>query len=108
MELSTISELITGVGFPIACCIGLGWFIFKIYNDMKADKEAAREQNAANMEKVQERCKEREDKLFEEIKLNREVNAKAVETISQYATTMGEIQEDIKEIKSDITVIMNK
>jgi septal ring factor EnvC (AmiA/AmiB activator) len=108
MEVSAIMELITTVGFPIAGCIGLGLFILKIYNDMKTDKENARQQNLENMEKVQARCKEREDKLYEEIKENRAVNARAIETISQYANSLDVIKEDIKEIKSDITVIMNK
>lgn len=98
MEVSMIVEIITTVGFPIVCVGAMAWFIYHIYCNMTKE-------NAANMEKVQERCKEREDKLYEEIKENREVNAKAIETIAHYAEKLEDIQQDIKEIKTDITVI---
>ena len=101
MELATIIEIVSTLGFPIACVIAMGAFIFYIYKKQSAD-------SAANMEKVQARCKEREEKLFEEIKLNREVNARAIETISHYAEKLDIIQQDISDIKTDITVIMSK
>ena len=65
-------------------------------------------ENKENMEKVQARCKEREEKLYEEIKQNREINAKAIETISHYAEKLESIQEDVKEIKNDLTILMVK
>ena len=61
-----------------------------------------------NMAKIQERSKEREDILYKEIKENREINAKAINTIAHYAEKLDSIQDDIKEIKTDITVIMGK
>lgn len=76
--LATLIELIPTVGFPIVCVIALGAFVFYIY------KQTTKE-NAENMEKVQTRCKEREEKLYDEIKENREINAKAIATIAQYA-----------------------
>ena len=33
MEIAAIVELITGVGFPIACVILLGFFIYKLQNE---------------------------------------------------------------------------
>ena len=101
MDVSMIVEIVTTVGFPIVCVGAMGWFIYKIYQNMITE-------NQANMEQVQARCKEREDKLYEEIKENREVNAKAIETIAHYAEKLEEIQTDIKDIKTDITVIMSK
>lgn len=99
--LSLLADLIPSLGFPIVCVVGLGWFIYKIYNDTT-------KQNAENMEKIQARCQAREDKLYEEIKENREVNAKAIETIAHYAEKLDIIQQDISDIKTDITVIMSK
>lgn len=101
MEVSMIIEIISTLGFPVACVVAMGLFIFHIYKQTTKD-------NAENMEKVQARCAEREEKLFEEIKLNREVNAKAIETISHYAEKLDTIQQDISEIKTDVAVIMNK
>lgn len=86
MELATIIEFISTVGFPVACVIGLGWFIFHIYKDSI----------------------KRENALMEEIKQTRAVNNKAIETIAQYAEELGAIKTDISDIKSDITIIMAK
>lgn len=99
--MAAIIELVSTLGFPIACVIAMGAFIFYVYKKQTAD-------SAANMEKVQARCKEREDKLYEEIKENRAVNAKAIETIAHYAEKLDIIQQDISDIKTDITVIMSK
>lgn len=108
MDVTLIMEIITTIGFPIACVIAMGFFIYKIYGDMKAEKQAAKEENAKNMAAVQARCQEREEKLYAEIALNREINGKAIETITLYAERLDAIQQDIKDIKTDITVIMAK
>ena len=83
MEIATIAELITTLGFPIACVIALGFFVWKIYK----------------------RSEVREDTLMTEIGATREVNAKAIDTIAHYAEKLEDIQEDVKEIKS---AILNK
>ena len=101
MDIATISALISTLGFPIVCVIGMGWFIYQIF--LKTTK-----QQEQNMEKVQARCKEREDKLYTEIEKNRLINEKAIETIAQYAGRLETIQNDISDIKTDITVIMSK
>lgn len=99
--LAMIVELLPTVGFPILCCLILGWFVFKIYQDTT-------KQNEKNMEKVQARCQEREDKLYQEIAKQNEINGRAIETIAHYAEKLETIQEDIKDIKTDLTVIMSK
>ncbi len=99
--LATLIELIPTLGFPIVCVIAMGAFIFYIY------KQTTKE-NAANMEKVQARCKEREDKLNDIIKENQKINAEAIATITLYAEKLNDIQEDIKEIKTDVTKLAVK
>lgn len=102
MEVLTyLVEIFPTVGFPIICCGVLGFFVYKIYNDTT-------KQNAENMEKVQQRCREREDKLYQEIKENREVNAQAIATIAHYAEKLDTIQTDINVIKTDITILTSK
>ena len=44
--METITQLITNIGFPIACCIGLGWYI-KYITD-KHEKETNQLKNAHN------------------------------------------------------------
>lgn len=102
MEVLTyIVELIPTVGFPIVCVIAMGCFIFYVY------KRQA-EENKANIQLIQSTSKEREDKLYNEIKENREINAKAIETIAKYAEKLDIIQSDVNEIKTDITILTER
>ena len=80
MDINVITELITGVGFPIAAVIALGFFVWKIYNQSV----------------------KREEKLLTEITENRLVNEQAIQTLTLYAERLGVIENDIKEIKSTI------
>ena len=101
MDVTLLESLISNHGFPIACCIGLGWFLYKVF-------QKTTDENAKNMEKIQERCAAREDKLYEEIAKSREVNTKAVETIAHYAEKIDIIQTDISDIKTDLTKLTSK
>ena len=92
------TNIISTLGFPIACVIAMGAFIYRFYNDYTADTKA-------NMEALQERCKEREDKLYEEIKEGREINGKFAEIIAKYDAKLDEIISDVKDIKDDIVEI---
>lgn len=77
MDVAVILEIIGTLGFPIAVCIALSWFIYKIY-------------------KASER---RETVLQTEIKENRAINAEAIKTLALYAERLGNIESDVKEIK---------
>lgn len=82
----TFVELITTVGFPIACVIAMGWFIYKIY----------------------QKSIDRENELRDEIKENQKINGKFAEIINRYSLELGEIKNDVKEIKEDIIIITEK
>lgn len=99
--LGAIAEFIPTLGFPIICVIGLGWFIYKIYNDTT-------KQNNANMEAVQARCKEREEKLYAQLEKQNEINGKFANIIAQYDVKLDTMQSDINDIKQDVAVIMSK
>lgn len=86
MELSTIVELISTIGFPMVAVIAMAWFVFKIYK----------------------KSEEREDKLMKELQECRVVNAKAIETITLYAERLTHIEENITEIKEDVVLIKEK
>lgn len=102
MELLTaIADLIPTLGFPIICVLGLGWFIYKIYNDTTAA-------NAANMEKVQARCQEREDKLYTQLEKQNEINGRFATIIAQYEVKLEGIREDVAEIKTDVAALRNQ
>lgn len=86
MDIAAIVELISTLGFPIACVIAMGLFILKIYK----------------------KSEDREDKLLIEIEENRKINAEAIATIGKYASSIDAIEHDISEIKTDITILMNQ
>lgn len=95
MSIAVFVELITTVGFPIACVLAMGFFIYKIYKNTT-------KQHTDTMAQLQARCAEREDRLYKEIAENRAVNEKAIETLAKYAERLGVIEQDVKEIKEDI------
>ena len=37
MDTQAITNLITAVGFPIVCCLGLSWFMVKYINQQRED-----------------------------------------------------------------------
>ena len=86
MEVATIVELISTIGFPIVCVLALGYFIWVVYKQSVT----------------------REEKLLAEITENRLVNEKAIETIALYAERLTHIEDNITEIKSDVTLIKDK
>ena len=93
--MDAILSAITTVGFPIFCALGMGWFIYQIYQNTTR-------QNEANMEKVQTRCAEREEKLYQQIQKAQEINGQAIATITLYAERLDVIQADVKEIKEKL------
>lgn len=82
MELGVVVELITTIGFPIVCVLALGWFVWHIYKQSVV----------------------REEKLMGEITENRLVNKQFAEIIARYEITLGEIKNDVKDIKDTLNM----
>lgn len=85
MELATVGEAITTLGFPIVCVIALGFFVYKLWQQSVV----------------------REEKLMNEITENRLVNHKFAEIIAGYDITLGEIKSDVKDIKDTLHIQNN-
>lgn len=102
MELITmLAELLPTVGFPIICVGAMAWFIYKFYND-------SQKQNQEYMAKVQEKCQEREDKLYNFMEKQQAINADFAEIIAKYDVKLEEIRDDVAVIKLDVEVLKNK
>lgn len=82
MEIGVILEVIGTVGFPIAMCLALGFFVYKLW-----------QQSA-----------EREKMLLTEITENRLINEKFAEIIAGYEITLGDIKTDIRDIKDTLHI----
>ncbi len=86
MTVEVITSLITNLGFPIAICIALGYFVYKLW----------------------QQSVKREETLMAEITENRLVNEKAIETIAQYAERLTHIEGSIEHIQNDVVLIKEK
>lgn len=80
MEIATFTELIGTLGFPIAVCVALGIFVYKLWKQSVT----------------------REERLLSELTENRIINTKFAEIIAQYEITLGEIKSDVKDIKDTL------
>lgn len=86
MDATLIVEIIATVGFPIAACLILGWFIWKIYKQSE----------------------KREETLRQEINEGREINKEAIKTLALYAERLGVIETDVRDIKNDIMILTER
>lgn len=84
--------MISTLGFPIVCVIGLAFFIWKVWSHYRDDMNA-------NMERLQARCIEREKVLTAELEKSEAIIQKAVETLAFYETNISDIKNDVAEIK---------
>lgn len=93
--MEQVLAAITQVGFPIVMVIGLCWFVYKIYQNTT-------QENRDNMAAVQERCKEREDKLYTYLEKAQEINGQAIATLAKYDAKLDTIQNDLDAIKAKV------
>ena len=88
-----MEELISSVGFPITICMTGGYFIIQFINN-----------TITNMEKSQQEMKEI---LLEEVKYNREINAKLLSTNELLAKDLTSRVENTEEVLKDMNVTLN-
>lgn len=91
MEIATIETLITTVGFPIACVIALGWFVFKFYTD--STKQSMERENELMMF-IKEEQKQMQSLVA--------TNAEFVEVLNCYKSDIEEIKHDVSDIKIEL------
>lgn len=87
MDASTISQLITTLGFPIVLVGVLVWFIWQIYNDQKETNH------------------EREEKLYEVVANAQAQNVELSNTNARFVGILETYKTDLEEIKHDVTDI---
>lgn len=78
-------KIVVEVGFPIAACAAMAWFVWNIY---KASEK-------------------REEKLMSELSESRKINAQFASICQTYTTKLDSIEQDVKVIKDDIVSMMN-
>ena len=86
MDAQTIQSIISTLGFPIVCTIGLGVFVFNIW-------KAQREDNNAQLAKMSERCLAREERLYQQMDKYSQILSDAVETLTKIDTRISILEE---------------
>ena len=85
--METWTSIISTVGFPIACVLALGYFVYIFYKDYT------------------KRSAEREDKLIDALQIAHTNNEKLVEANRGFVSVLETYKNDITEIKHDIVEI---
>lgn len=95
--MEEISQIITSLGFPIAACIALAIFIYKMYTNIQTQNQ------------------EREDKLYkmitdykEQMDKLEDTNANFVSVLEQFKLYNANIENDLDQIKTDISTLRLK
>lgn len=86
MDTQTIQTLISTLGFPIVCSIGLSIFVFKIW-------KAQREDNNKQLTQISESCLAREERLYQQMDKYNEILSDAVETLTKIDTRISVLEE---------------
>ena len=87
MFMESCVEIISTVGFPIACVIAMGFFIKGVY-DMMVTKSA-----------------DREEKLYQVITDAQALNCKLSENNEQFAEVLRAYKADLEVIRADVSDI---
>lgn len=80
MEMDLVAQTIQTLGFPVACVIGMAWFVMYQAKNDRADKE----------------------KLYTELAENRTINKEFINTLQAVTSKVENIQDDVNEIKSKL------
>lgn len=91
MDVNTINTLITSVGFPIVCVLGLGWFIYQAFQKFTAQSDKREEKLYAFITEAQATNKELTA-----------TNAEFVSVLNAYKTDLNDIKADVNEIKENL------
>lgn len=86
MDVQAIQTLISSLGFPIVCTLGLGIFVFKIW-------KAQREDNNKQLTQMSERCLAREERLYQQMDKYNQILSDAVETLTKIDTRISVLEE---------------
>ena len=95
MDISAITSLFTTLGFPVACVIGLGFFIWVMWKN-------TREDNAKAMSQLQERCLAREERMSKQLDKNESILQKSIETLAFYEAHITRIEDDVQDIVATV------
>ena len=90
MDVNTVTQIITQLGFPIACVVAMAFAMWKIYVRSENQNET------------------REDKLYDVISKAQVQNKELSDTNSKFVTILKNYESDLDGIKTDVTDIKNK
>lgn len=87
MDLQLVQTLISSLGFPIICTIGLAFFVYLVW-------KAQREDYNCQLKTMSERCLAREERLYQQLDKYNETLVEATSTLSKIDARIS-VLEDI-------------
>lgn len=91
MEVTELMQLISTVGFPIVCAVGMGFFIYRCFLTI-TDSNKEREKK---LYKIIDDVRQQVDKAME-------INASFVSTLEIMDNSIKNLSQDVEEIKAHI------
>lgn len=85
--MEAFANLVSSIGFPIACVIAMGYFIYIAFNKFMAKSE------------------KREEKLYEMLGETQLTNEKLLETNASFVGVLEKYNADLTGIKADVSDI---
>lgn len=68
--METVATLLANYCFPIVCCIGLGWFVFKMSTDHKTEISELNEEHRKQITELNAQHKAETNKMTEALNNN--------------------------------------
>ena len=97
MTIDEIIRVVSTLGFPVCCVIGLGIFIWQYGKRLIED-------NANLRTEIMNGNKERENRLHEQLVEAQAINKEAIATLAKYADRLDNIEDDIGDIKNALAM----
>lgn len=90
MDMGAFQTFLTDFGFPVACVVFLGWFIFKIWMNQQ-------QQNVT-----------REEKLYDSLGKAQVINQELTKSNSEFVSVLNAYKVDLEEIKANVSDIKER
>lgn len=97
MDVGTVEQMVTSLGFPIFVCIATGVFLYKMWT-------RANDQNEKREEKYTTMMMESYAVSKELLATNKELSETNKQLVDGFSNALAEMQGDIKDIKDVVLV----
>ena len=95
MDVSTVMEIISTLGFPIALSVAMGWMFFKIFTWQRIDAKDRETRDREILERFSGIISKNSDALLENAQVMKQISSK----LEDVDNKVDAIARDVQEIK---------